>query len=121
MHSRDMSDAELMRMMATYAELLQSLSSLSRNEFFAFINRNEFQELGVCKALELVGEAANYVSAAGRSKYSEIDFDKWEKDRHDITHGYGGTDMTYIHQTIIHDIPDLCRELRSYGFASSSP
>lgn len=115
MQSRDMSDAELMEMMALHVSALMELSSYSRNDFFQFIRRDAFTEYGVCKALELVGEAASYISQSGRAEYPEIDFSKYRAWRLQITHGYAGVEMSDVYETITRDIPTLHHQLRQHG------
>lgn len=116
MATRDMTDDELMQMMAQYTDLLIGLSSMTRNDFFSYLRRDVFVELGVSKALELVGEAAFGVSQSGRAAYPDIDFAKWEEMRHDIVHDYGGILISSTYQTITYDVPDLYSKLRSYKF-----
>lgn len=119
MQSRDMSDAELMEMMTLHVSALMELSSYSRNDFFRFIRRDAFTEYGVCKALELVGEAAAYVSQAGHAEYPEIDFAKYRAWRLQITHGYSGVRMADVYEVITRDIPVLHRQLNQYGLVAT--
>lgn len=110
-----MSDAELMEMMALHVSALMELSSYSRNDFFRFVRRDAFTEYGICKALELVGESAAYVSQAGQAEYSEIDFAKYKAWRLRITHGYAGVRMADVYEVITRDIPMLHHQLRQHG------
>ena len=116
MQTREMSDEQLMDMMATYVSILHPMSNWSRNEFFSYTNRDVFLELGVGKAVELVGEAASYVSQAGRNRYNKIDFDLLKELRTSIVHSYENVLLIELYQTISRDIPELRMNLIEYGF-----
>ncbi len=116
MHTRDMSDEQLLDMMATYVSLLSPLSNWSRNEFFTYTNRDVFLELGVGKAVELVGEAATYVSQTGRNRYNKIDFEWLKELRTSIVHFYENVLLIELYQTIKTGIPKLQQSLSEYGF-----
>lgn len=116
MQTRDMSDEQLMDMMATYVSILHPISNWSRSEFFAYTNRDVFLELGVSKAVELVGEAAAYVTQAGKNTYSKIDFDLLKELRTSIVHSYENVLLIELYQTISKSIPELRMNLIEYGF-----
>ncbi len=116
MHTRDMNDEERMAMMAAYVPRLKDISHLNQNQFFQYIGSDLLLEHGVCKALELVGEAAYYMTPDGKAYYSTIDFDVWIRWRHLITHAYESVDMVEVWVTIWKRIPGLYSSLREYGF-----
>ncbi len=118
MHSRDMTDKQRMEMMAEHVRDLRSLSLAGRKAFFQLARRSPFADYGIAKALELIGEAAHYMTQTGRNQYSKIDFDKWEGLRHDLTHDYSGVELLFVWQTIEKEVPKLYNHLHNYGFIS---
>lgn len=116
MNTSDMTDAERMEMMAEHVQRLEELVHWTQKEFLRLVNRYSLIRYGVCKALELVGEAAHYITADGRLRYSNIDFNKWANLRHTITHAYGDIDIYEIWEIIWKYIPNLHKDLREYGY-----
>lgn len=116
MNTSDMTDTERMEMMAEHVQRLEELVHWNQKEFLQSVNRYSLIKYGVCKALELVGEAAHYMTVDSHSRYSNIDFNKWANLRHNITHAYGDIDINEIWETIWKDIPKLYKELRVYGY-----
>lgn len=117
MHTRDMSDEQRMEMMARHLPALLELSFMNNNEFMKYIKSDIRVEYGVGKALELVGEAAYYMTPAGRKTYSDIDFDYWENWRHSITHSYDSVDFREVWETIWQKVSNLHKTLLEYGFS----
>ena len=116
MQTRDMTDAQRMEMMAEHVSELRSLALSGRRAFFQLARRSPFADYGIAKALELIGEAAYFMTQAGKSKYSRIDFDRWEELRHDLTHDYSGVELLFIWQTIEKEVPKLYDHLSGYGY-----
>ena len=112
----DMSDDDLMEKMALHVQPLLEWASWNKHDFMKYLKRDIATEYGVAKALELIGEIANNVSPAGKSRFLSIDFESWASWRHAITHGYEGLDHEEMWQTIWRDIPDLGCSLSEYGF-----
>ena len=115
MHTRDMSDEQRLEMIARHIPALLDLTSMNRYEFTRYINSDPRIEYGVSKALELVGEAAYYMTPNGRAVYSEIDFKYWENWRHSITHAYDSVDFREVWETIWQKVPQLYNTLQQYG------
>ena len=62
MQTRDMSDEQRLEMMLDYASVLLPISKWDWDRFSSYIHSERFRELGVFKAVELVGEAAYYMT-----------------------------------------------------------
>ena len=116
MHTRDMTDGQRLSAMGMYTSLLMTLSKMSWSEIKARSADDPFIELGICKAVELVGEYAYYMSSTAKEKYSAMELEKIGRMRHEIVHAYGGLEMETIYQTITNDIPVLHAELRKHNF-----
>lgn len=117
MQTRDMTDEQKLQTMANYANVLLSHTRMNQGEFMRLIDSNTISELGIAKALELIGEHAYYVSPSGRSEYSAIDYEYWSVWRQELTHGYTGVAKRDMWDAVWKHIPALCGTLEDYGFA----
>lgn len=116
MHTRDMTDEQRLSAMGIYTSLLMTLSAMSWSEIKGRSANDPFIELGICKAVELVGEYAYYMSDAAKKQYSGMGLEKIGNMRHEIVHAYGGLEMEAIYKTITNDIPRLHEELKKHNF-----
>ena len=115
MNTRDMSDEQRLEMIARHVPALLELKSMDRHGFDKYINGDPFIRYGVCKALELIGEATYHMTAYGIGVYSEIDFEHWTKLRHAITHAYDSVDFREVWNIIWREVPELHKTLQQYG------
>ena len=103
-------------MMGEYADILGPMCQWSMQEFNKKVRRDRISELGVAKAIELIGEAAHNVSQSCRNRYPAIDFEKLAELRHTLVHAYGTVHINDLHSTLRQDIRKLWRELKAEGF-----
>jgi uncharacterized protein with HEPN domain len=68
---------------------------------------NSMMRFACIKQIEIIGEAANHISAETRLKFSDIEWTKITGMRHILVHEYFGVDFELIWQVIINDLPDL--------------
>ena len=59
------------------------------------------------KQIEIIGEAAKYISDETKEKFSEIQWRQITGLRHVLVHEYFGIDSRLIWQIIVDDIPSL--------------
>jgi uncharacterized protein with HEPN domain len=59
------------------------------------------------KQIEIIGEAANYISEETKSKFADIQWKQIVGLRHILVHEYFGIDANLIWQIISDDIPKL--------------
>jgi uncharacterized protein with HEPN domain len=59
------------------------------------------------KQIEIIGEAANYISEETKNKFSDIQWQQITGLRHVLVHEYFGIDSKLIWQIIVDDIPAL--------------
>jgi len=59
------------------------------------------------KQIEIIGEAANYISEETKNKFSDIQWRQITGLRHVLVHEYFGIDSKLIWQIITDDIPEL--------------
>ena len=67
----------------------------------------------VAKAVELIGEAANYVSAVSRAELRGIDWDKVVGMRHRLVHDFHGIDNDILWEAIQDGVPILIAQLQA--------
>ncbi len=79
----------------------------SRND----IENERLLNLSLVRLIEVVGEAANRVSAEGRSKYPKIPWPAIIGMRNRMIHGYDNIDFDILYKTINEDLPSLIIEL----------
>ena len=68
---------------------------------------NSMMRFASIKQLEIIGEAANYLSDDIKELYSEVEWNQIIGMRHILVHEYFGIDTTLIWQIIRNDIPVL--------------
>lgn len=71
--------------------------------------------LAVVKELEIVGEAANGVSAEFREAHPGIAWSGIIGMRHRLVHGYFEIDFNLVWDTVQDDLPELIDELEKIG------
>lgn len=86
-------DAAHMRDMLEYArDVVRFTAGLSFPEYLA----DRMRQLAVERGVEIVGEAANRVSAAGRTSHSSIPWRKIIDQRHVLAHDYNDIQQAKI-------------------------
>ena len=77
-----------------------------------------FESQMVCDAvtrnLEIIGEAANRLSEAGRSAHPECPWDEIRGFRNRLVHEYFGVDYDVVWMIVQHDIPTLLIHLKRW-------
>jgi uncharacterized protein with HEPN domain len=85
-------------------EELESYTSASTLDTFL---QNSMMRFASVKQIEIIGEAANYISDETKEKFSEIQWRQITGLRHVLVHEYFGIDSRLIWQIIVDDIPLL--------------
>ena len=80
--------------------------------FDAFL-KNSMMRFASIKQIEIIGEAANYISEETKNKFSEIEWRQITGMRHILVHEYFGVDDHLIWQVIINDLPELKIEVQN--------
>ena len=90
--------------------ILDSISEIeqytSKANFTTFIE-NSMMRFACVKQMEIIGEAANYITEETKSKFTEIQWRQIIGLRHILVHEYFGIDNNLIWQIIADDIPKL--------------
>ncbi len=68
---------------------------------------NSMMRFASIKQIEIVGEAANYITQETKDQFSDIEWRQITGMRHILVHEYFGIDANLVWQIIINDIPVL--------------
>jgi uncharacterized protein with HEPN domain len=88
-------------------DAISEIESYVNNVSFDFFARNSMMRFASIKQLEIIGEAANYLTSETRSKFSDIECRQIVGMRNILVHEYFGIDNNLIWQVIIFDLPAL--------------
>ncbi len=94
-------------------EAAEAASSFSQGRTRADLENHLLYLYGVAKAVELIGEAANYVSAISRARIRGIDWDQIVGMRHRLVHDFHGIDMDILWEAIRDGVPVLIAQLQA--------
>ena len=78
----------------------------SKASFNSFLD-NSMMRFASIKQIEIIGEAANYITDETKSKFTEIEWRQIIGLRHILVHEYFGIDSNLVWQIIANDIPKL--------------
>lgn len=96
--------------------ILESITEIeqytSQANFNAFID-NSMMRFACIKQMEIIGEAANFITDETKSKFAEIQWRQIIGLRHILVHEYFGIDNHLVWQIIANDIPNLKAEIQS--------
>jgi len=71
------------------------------------LDQDEILSLALVRLIEIIGEAANHVSADCQNRYSQIPWREIVGMRNRIIHAYFDIDLDVVWQVIIADLPGL--------------
>ncbi|MFZ5453956.1 MAG: DUF86 domain-containing protein [Thermodesulfobacteriota bacterium] len=101
-------DLILLQHMLDYArEALELIHGKSRKE----LDSDRLLELALIRLMEMIGEAANRVSADYKSCYSSIPWSQIIGLRNRLIHGYDDVDLDILWEILNQDLPRLVSEL----------
>ena len=104
-------DADRLAHMLDYARIARQISQGRKREE---LDSDITFSLAIVRALEVVGEAANRVSAAGRDKLPDVPWPRIAGLRHRIVHGYDVLDRDLIWEIVTSDLEPLIAELEKH-------
>jgi len=93
----------LLHILEAISEIEAYTNSIDLKSFLA----NSMMRFACVKQIEIIGEAANYISAETKAKFSDLEWGQIIGMRHILVHEYFGMDFDLIWQVIIKDLPDL--------------
>ena len=101
-------DSVPMRHMLDYArETVVMVSGRSRRD----VDTDRMLQLALTRLLEIIGEAANRVTAQGRARYQDIPWQDIINTRNRIVHGYDTVNYDTVWKIIEQELPVLIAAL----------
>lgn len=81
-------------------------SYTAKSDLPSFLS-NSMMRFASIKQIEIIGEAANYISEETKQQFSDLEWQRIIGMRHILVHEYFGVDNLLVWQVIISDIPEL--------------
>ena len=94
-------------------EAAEATSSFSQGRARVDLESHLLYLYGVAKAVELIGESANYVSAIARAEFGGIDWDQIVGMRNRLVHDVHGINKDILWEAIQDDMPTLISQLQA--------
>ncbi len=88
-------------------DAISEIENYIANVDFEIFHQNSMMRFATIKQIEIIGEAANYISSETKDKFKDIEWLQIIGMRHILIHEYFGVDDTLIWQVVINDIPNL--------------
>jgi uncharacterized protein with HEPN domain len=87
-------------------------SYTNQTDLKLFLN-NSMMRFACVKQIEIIGEAANYITTETKALFTDTEWSQIIGMRHILVHEYFGVDFELIWQVIINDLPDLKSKVTS--------
>ena len=97
----------LLHILEAIKEIQLYTGSVNLNSFLA----NSMMRFACVKQIEIIGEAANYVTPETKAIFSDLEWAQIIGMRHILVHEYFGMDFELIWQVIIDDLPILKQKI----------
>lgn len=88
-------------------EAIDEIQHYTNNTDLKSFLSNSMMRFACVKQIEIIGEAANYISSDTRALFSDLEWEQIIGMRHILVHEYFGMDFDLIWQVIIDDLPQL--------------
>jgi uncharacterized protein with HEPN domain len=88
-------------------DAIAEIESYTTNVEFKNFLTNSMMRFASIKQIEIIGEAANYITPETKALFSDIEWKQIIGMRHILIHEYFGVDANLVWQVIISDIPIL--------------
>ena|ERR1700744_23415 len=93
----------LLHILEAVKEIQQYTSETDLNGFLS----NSMMRFACVKQIEIIGEAANYITEETKLLFADLEWKQIIGMRHILVHEYFGTDFDLVWQVIINDLPQL--------------
>ena len=94
-------------------EWARATERISANESRRSLDDDQMLQLALTRTLQIIGEAANHVTASSRRGFGTIPWADIIGMRHRLVHVYYAVDMDVIWKTVSEYIPPLIADLES--------
>ena len=88
-------------------ESIEEIENYTADSNLDIFLQNSMMRFASVKQIEIIGEAANYISEETKVKFTEIQWKQITGLRNVLVHEYFGIDSRLIWQIIVDDIPSL--------------
>lgn len=88
-------------------DAIVEIEDYTQNVSFETFSSNSMMRFASIKQLEIIGEAANYLTEETKTKFSDVEWQQIIGMRHILVHEYFGVDNNLIWQVIADDLPVL--------------
>ena len=88
-------------------DAISEIESYTKGSTFEKFTKSSMMKYATIKQLEIIGEAANYISEKLKEKYSDIEWREIVGLRNILIHEYFGVDENVVWGIITKDIPEL--------------
>ena len=93
----------LLHIIEAINEIELYISNVELKDFLS----NSMMRFASIKQIEIIGEAANYITEDTKTKFTDVEWSKIIGMRHILVHEYFGVDFELVWQVIISDLPIL--------------
>jgi uncharacterized protein with HEPN domain len=94
------------------AEALSSAMTFVRDRERVELETNQMLVYALVRALEIVGEAASKISAAGRAEFPDLPWADMIGMRNRLVHAYFDVDIDTLWDTVADDVPPLAARIK---------
>jgi uncharacterized protein with HEPN domain len=95
-------------------EAAQTARQHSAGKSFDDLESDELLQLALIRLIEVIGEAAKYVSDPTRSLIPEIPWGQVTGTRDRLIHGYSTVDLTIVWEIVADDLPVLIESIQAF-------
>ena len=95
-------------------EAAQKARHHAAGKTFDDLESDELLQLALVRLIEVIGEAAKYVSGPTRDSLPEIPWSQVAGTRDRLIHGYSTVDLTVVWEIIIDDLPPLAESIQLF-------
>lgn len=88
-------------------EAIRKIENFTKSENEESFETNELVQSAVERQLEIIGEAANYLTEEFKEKYPEMEWNKLRGFRNIIVHEYFGVSIKIVWTSVQYRIPQL--------------
>lgn len=94
-------------------DAISEIESYTTNTDLKTFLANSMMRFASVKQIEIIGEAANLISAETKRLFSDLEWKQIIGMRHILVHEYFGMDFELIWQVIIADLPELKKKVEN--------
>lgn len=93
-------------------DAIDEVEAYTKNSTLAKFLENSMMRFASVKQIEIIGEAANYLTNETKEKFSSVEWGQITGMRHILVHEYFGIDAELVWQVIMNDLPVLKKTIK---------